>query len=242
MGRAIDIIGGENITVERKQNDFVIHGAPLPAPENSAGKGFFKMNVKKEGDKTVAVMSDCIFRLNGRYCSLENYVIDSWYEPWNFVYLKLSYDALPCTIERFVYGAREDAAILDSPEYILLYILHKTEHIVDIERFASGLIDTVHLGEGFLYAVDDKGIRSTVSRNWKGDHHNFDNANGDVVYLPAFSSEKREGVNIQMLRNKGGLIQVGTGDNYHNWVATGLPDQWSDEVITVKVNPEKVYF
>ena len=49
MGRAIDIIGGENITVERKQNDFVIHGAPLLAPENSAGKGFFKMNVKKRG-------------------------------------------------------------------------------------------------------------------------------------------------------------------------------------------------
>lgn len=212
------------------------------APENSASKGFFKLNIRNEGNKVVAVMSDCIFRLNGRYCRLDDYIIDSWFEPWNFVYLKLSHNAVPCSIERFVYFTREEAEIFDSPEYILLYIIHQTEDHFDIERYAAGMIDTVYLGEGFLYVVEEEGLKSTVTRNWKGNLHSFDNSTGDIVYIPCFSSEKREGVNIHILRNKGGVIQAGKGDNYYYWNTTGLPTQWSTEVITVKVNPEKVYF
>ena len=245
MGKNINVKGGRNIRVERKENDFIIHGAPHPAAENCAGKGFFKVRVEKHEkiEKAVATISDCIFRLNGKYCKLDDYVIDSWYEPWNFIYLKLSNDGVyPCTIERYAYSAREDAEIFDSPEYILLHILHKTAYSVEIEEFAAGgMIDTVYLGCGFVYALEDNELHSTVTRNWRGDKHTFDDTQGDIVYIPCFHATKREAVNIIIDANGGGLLQPQTGENYYYWNTTGLP-QRSDEVITVKINHEKVYF
>ena len=64
------IIAGENIFLEKKNNDIVIHCSPLPAPQSNQHGGFFKLEVMSENGAALACrISNCIFKLNGKLFS-----------------------------------------------------------------------------------------------------------------------------------------------------------------------------
>lgn len=244
------IIAGENIFLEKKNNDIVIHCSPLPAPQSNQHGGFFKLEVMSENGAALACrISNCIFKLNGKYVQIDDYEIKSHYAEKELIYLRINKSS-PERSNLSVELAFTDSEDFENPSQrhlddsscVLLYILTVRNSRLRVESFAAGgLIDTVLLPEGFVFALADGSLNSTFTRTSWGDENKFEF--GDTMYIPCYNPQKKEGINISLPLNRGGALQIGKGDTYYSWRSTGLPGYWpSGDYITVKIDPEKIYF
>ena len=236
------IIAGDNIHLERKHNDVIIHCSHTPAPVRNLYSGFFALKHTPEaGSRLGITIKNCAFKLNGKYVQLADCKIKSYYEKYNLLFLHLSSSPENCKIEHFVYSREEDINFhFDSPDMILLYNIIVENSRMKVECFAAGgLIDTVFAGEGFLYSMKDGSINVSVTRTYYGDMKEFV-LQGKKFYIPSFNPVTKEALNIELVSDKGGAVACGKGDNYYVWQSTGFPSSWS-ESYTVKINPEKIY-
>ena len=237
------IIAGDNIHLERKHNDIVIHCSHIPAPQNNLHSGFFQLKSTPEKDSPLGVtISNCIFKLNGKYVKLDDYKINTYYGKHNLFFLYIGKDPDECRIEYYVYHKDDEVNLqLDKSNMILLYDLVISNSRLHVESFAArGLIDTIYPGEGFLYTLQDGSIKTTVTRTGYGDKNEF-TLQGAKFYIPSFNPATGEALNIVLSSEKGGAIAVNKEDEYYIWQTTGFPSSWS-ESYTVKINPEKIYF
>lgn len=234
------IIAGDNIHLERKHNDVIIHCSHMPAPVANLHSGFFKLKSTPENDSLLGVtISDCIFRLNGKYMQIDDYKIDTYYK-YNLIFLQLDHRPEYCRITRYVYHKEEDIDLqVDQAKMFLLYKLTVINNRLSVESYAAGgLIDTVLPGEGFVYTLRDGSIKTTVTRTSYGDENEFYSQNAGF-YIPSFNPVNGEGVNIAV-PFKGGALAAGKDGKYYSWTSSGFPSSWG-ETYTVKVNPEKIY-
>ncbi|MBR1965781.1 MAG: hypothetical protein IKA22_04150 [Lentisphaeria bacterium] len=238
------LIAGDNICIEKKNNAAVIHCTSFPSPLKNFNAGFFSIKTAlDEQHDMCTVISNCIYRLNGEYKKLEDYVIRGFYKKYNYIYLDLAKN------EIFHYhyteqdeNEREEKILTDS-KYILLYKVTYQHQRVYAEAFAAGgLIDTVYGGEGFLYMLKNGNIKHTVTKISDRTYNEFYN-NVDLIYMPSFDAVTREAVNINIPRSRRGILHIRQNDNYYVWSTTGYPGSSTPgETITVKINPEKIYF
>lgn len=237
------IIAGDNIHLERKHNDVVIHCSHMPAPVSNLYSGFFGLKQTPEKNSRLCVtIRNCIFKLNGKYVQLADYKMDAYYGKYNLLFLHLSENAENCRIEYYVYHTEEELDLhLDNPQMILLYNLVTENSRLSVEKFAAGgLIDVICAGEGFLYTLKDGSINVSVTRTSFGDKKEF-SLQGAKFYIPSFNPATQEALNIELPSEKGGAIAINKGNNYYIWQTTGFPSSW-EENYTVSINPEKIYF
>ncbi len=237
------IIAGDNIHLERRHNDIVIHCSHMPAPQSNLHSGFFQLKSTPEKDSRLGVtISNCIFKLNGKYVKLDDYKVDTYYGKHNLFFLHIGKTPTECRIEYYVYQKDDETDFqLDRSDMILLYNLVIVNSRMHIESFAaSGLIDTIYPGEGFMYALQDGSIKTTVTRTDYGDKNEF-TLQGAKFYIPSFNPATQEAINIVLSSEKGGAVAINKDDKYYIWQTTGFPSNWS-ESYTVKINPEKIYY
>lgn len=235
------IIAGDNIHLERKHNDVIIHCSHMPAPIANLHSGFFALKqTPEENSRLCVTIMNCIFRLNGKYAQIDDYKIDTYYGKYNLIFLLLDPDPGKCRIAHYVYNDDEEIDFhFDEPRMILLYNLVVENARLSVESYAAGgLIDTVLPGEGFLYTLKDGSIKATVTRTSYGDENEFYSQNSGF-YIPSFNPVTGDGVNI-VVPFKGGALAAGTDGNYYTWQSSGFPSSWS-ETYTVKLNPERIY-
>lgn len=236
------IIAGDNIHLERKHNDVVIHCSHMPAPVGNLYSGFFCLKQTPQEDSRLGVtIKNCVFKLNGKYVQLDDYKIYSYYGKYTLLFLQLSSSPGNCRIRAFVFNEEEKIDFhFDDPTMILLYNIIVENSRLKVERFAAGgLIDTVLPGEGFLYSMQDGSINATVTRTSYGDKNEF-RLQGKKFYIPSFNPVTNEALNIELSSEKGGAVAFGKGNSYYVWQSSGFPSSWS-ESYTVKINPEKIY-
>ena len=243
MSYSNNIRAGENIYLEEKDDEVVIHCSPQPAPQSNIHTGFFRITPEPEPNARLAIrISNCIFRVNGKYFQIADYSIRSYYAEQELIYLKLNNsDPSESQIHHeLVFNDAEDAENpqlrhLDEPQYILLYILKIKNNRLRIDSYAAGtLIDTVSLPEGFIFSLQDGSLASTFSRLWNGDSHEFSYING--IYIPAFDPQRKEGVNIQ-ISNRGGVLWMDKNNSF-TWNTTGFS---SSDSRTVTVTSTSVW-
>lgn len=241
MSNYTKLAAGENILLEKQNDVTFIHCTAAASPQKNLHSGFFQFKIEQaENSFLRAVISRCVFRMNGKYKQIDDYVISSYYGIYNMIFLKLDSDIEKCCFWHEVYNKEEDINYhFEDSNYILLYKLVVRNNRMNVETFAAGgLIDTVFAGEGFLYQLRDGGIHSTVCRFDSGDHNEFSDGMG-YVYIPCFNPAKNEGVNLNV-PIKGGALAIGKDEKYYVVQTTGFPSSW-DYSYTVKINPEKIY-
>jgi hypothetical protein len=236
------IIAGDNIHLERRHNDVVIHCSHMPAPVGNLHGGFFCLKqTPEDGERLCVTMKNCVFKLNGKYVKLDDYKVNSFRGKYNLLFLQLSQYPEECRIRYLSFHDEEKIDFhFDDHDWVLLYNIIAENSRLRIERFASGgLIDTVLPGEGFLYAMNDGSINVSVTRTSYGDRKEF-MQQGTKFYIPSFNPVTHEALNIELPSEKGGAVAFGKGENYYIWHTSGFPSSWS-ESYTVKINPEKIY-
>ena len=235
------LIAGDNIYLERKNDETIIHCSAFPSPLKNFNAGFFCL--KTESDEhygTHTVISNCIFRLNGQYHKLENFIINNYFKKYNYLCLDLE----KCAISHFHYDDAENTEnFSDDAKYILLYkIIYQNQHVYAESFAAGGLIDTIYGGEGFLFLLKDGSIKHTATKI-SGRLYDEFHPETNLFYIPCFNASTREALNICIPDNKGGILEIGKNENYHIWNATGYPSAASTvDNITVKISSDKVFF
>lgn len=238
-----DLNAGENIYLEKKDDSVTIHCSPSPAPQSNIYTGFFQLELEPEKNARLAVrISNCIFRVNGKYYKIDDYTIDSYYTERELIYLQLNSNDPSKSIisHEVVFNDADDKdnpqlRHFDDPNYILLYILNIKNYRLRVESYAAGsLIDTVLLPEGFVFALNDGSLASTFTRYWNGDEHEF--SSGNCIYIAGFDPTSREGINIKV-NNRGGVIWMDKYSKYE-WNTTGFA---SSDNCTVTVTSTSVW-
>ena len=186
--------------------------------------------------------------MNGKYCQLKDFVFEAHFAEQLQVFICLSAFGGP-EIRIEYYSLDEETNLhTDESDYILLYriTVRHSENMqrAEVERFAAGtLIDILYGVEGFLYLLRDGSINATVTRSTYGIEDHFYNDNNSF-YIPCFNPETKEGMNIRVPRNRGGVLELGKGADYYIWRSTGYPSAAQAEFNTVSVNisVNSVYF
>lgn len=236
------LIAGENIYLEKKGEDVVIHCSSAATPFRNMHGGFFRLNRSTMEDAYPQLtLSNCIFRLNGRYIRLDDYVIDLKTNLANYIYLQISDVLNSCSIRHYIYDKVEDEEIIDDDSMILLYVIHSRDYCVQVESFAAGsLIDTHYLQEGFVYMHHEKGLRTTVTRNIHSDDvHEFADSS-KCYFIPSYDPVSDDGVNICVPYEKGGVLEGGRNEMFYKWESTGLPAKYNS--FYVMVSADGVYY
>ena len=91
MSYSNNIRAGENIYLEEKDDEVVIHCSPQPAPQSNIHTVLFRITPEPEPNARLAIrISNCIFRVNGKYFQIADYSIRSYYAEQELIYLKLN--------------------------------------------------------------------------------------------------------------------------------------------------------
>lgn len=91
MSYSNNIRAGENIYLEEKDDEVVIHCSPQPSPQSNIHTGFFRITPEPEPNARLAIrISNCIFRVNSKYFQIADYSIRSYYAEQELIYLKLN--------------------------------------------------------------------------------------------------------------------------------------------------------
>ena len=213
MPYCCNVSAGDNIYLEQKDDNIVIHCCPEPAPQSNIHTGFFQLNLEPEKNSRLAVrISNCIFRVNGRYYRIDDYSIKSYYSTQELIYLKLDVNAPEKSVihHELVFNDADDydnpqLRHLDEPQYILLYILKVKNNRIRVDSYGAGsLIDTVLLPEGFVFSLKDGSLNSTVSKYSNGYRHEL-KCNPGYICIPSYDSQQQQGVNI-MINTRGGVV------------------------------------
>ena len=235
MSYCCNISAGENVYIEQKDDNFIIHCSPIPAPQSNIHTGFFQFNNTPEKDNPLAAcISNCIFKVNGRYYKIDDYKIYSYYAEKELIYLKIDKNAPERSfiVRETVYSDSEDAdnpqhRHLDDGRYILLYITNVKNERLRVESYGAGsLIDTVLLPEGFVFALDDGMLYSTVSKTGWGELHEF--SDRSCIYVSGFDPVARKGINIEV-DISGGVLWMDKYDKFV-WNTTGFTHSISANV------------
>ena len=238
------LIAGDNICIENKNNAAVIHCTSSPSPLKNFNAGFFSIKTGLDEQHHIhTIISNCIYKLNGEYKQIENFVIKGYVKKYNYIYLDLEKNSI------FYYHYNEqqenerEEKILTDPQYILLYKVIYHNQRVYAEAFAAGgLIDTIYGGEGFLFMLKNGNIKHTATKISSNNYDEFYKG-VDLIYIPSFNAATGEAININMPGSRGGVLEIGKNENYHIWNATGYPNtDIPGETITVKIKSNKVYF
>ena len=236
MPYCCNISAGDNVYLEQKDEEIVIHCCPEPAPQSNIHTGFFQLNFEPETNSRLAVrISNCIFRVNGKYYRIDDYSIKSYYATQELIYLKLNVDDPGRSIiwHELVFNDADDRdnpqlRHLDEPQYILLYILKVKNNRLRVDSYGAGaLIDTVLLQEGFVFSLKDGSLNSTVSKVSGGYRHEFNYELG-TVYIPAYDAQQQLGVNIKV-DNRGGVVWIDKYDEFL-WKTTGFSSNTNSSV------------
>lgn len=88
MSYSNNIRAGENIYLEEKDDEVVIHCSPQPASQSNIHTVFFRITPEPEPNARLAIrISNCIFRVNGKYFQIADYSIGSYYAEQELIYL-----------------------------------------------------------------------------------------------------------------------------------------------------------
>ena len=91
MSYSNNIRSRENVYLEEKDDEVVIHCSPQPAPQSNIHTVFFWITPEPEPNARLAIrISNCIFRVNGKYFQIVDYSIRSYYAEQELIYLKLN--------------------------------------------------------------------------------------------------------------------------------------------------------